>query len=650
MATVIGTQNERVFAIKRWLGLHESPDGDTKLKMGESAVSRNFRITQDGNLQKRPGNVAVFDSALGTIKAICTGILGNNDKEHIFALVDDDPANHLTSSLYDFWDDTAGDFDLTVIDSGLDLSGPVALMFIFNGNLYFNTDSSFYVYNGTTVKSIKPDYNNVYSDNIDPYIPLIEIALTPGGSGELLEQVNKLTRKRRVWLSPDGSATTFQLPEKDLLSIYSAKKTSDGTAVTIQSKSEANGTLTFSSAPAAGTNTIEVTYAVKLPVGATDPYITLVGEHYCEFYNGDQNNRIFLYGSSNKTYYSGINYDGQPDPTYFPDMNEIAVGDDSTDITALVRYNSRLLCFKENETYTIQSGQQMLDDGTLIPAFYLTPVHKSIGNVPLGQVQLVMNTPISLCGTDVYSWSGNKYGTMTADERQCTRVSDRVYKTLARFNFERCACFDDNYHRDYYISDYKTGNTLVWHYAIDAWSFYTNVSIRHPFEFHGKMYFASNYSKVDDEIVWDDWGNYGSLQTLDETVWRDYIGTEDSKTIPCYWESGSMDFGMAYQRKYSAMLWIGLHPQRRSEVYVTVKTDKITSLTEKLIGYGFINFNMADFNHWTFNTVHRPIIKRLKIKAKKFVYYKLIFKTDTDYSTVTMTTAEIRVRFTGYAK
>ena len=56
MARITGSANERVFQIKAWGGLNENPDGDTKLKMGEAAVMRNFRITRDGNLQRRPGS------------------------------------------------------------------------------------------------------------------------------------------------------------------------------------------------------------------------------------------------------------------------------------------------------------------------------------------------------------------------------------------------------------------------------------------------------------------------------------------------------------------------------------------------------------------------------------------------------------------
>ena len=50
MAKITGTSGEKIFTLKQFLGLHQNPDGDTKLKFGESAEMRNFRITRDGNL------------------------------------------------------------------------------------------------------------------------------------------------------------------------------------------------------------------------------------------------------------------------------------------------------------------------------------------------------------------------------------------------------------------------------------------------------------------------------------------------------------------------------------------------------------------------------------------------------------------------
>ena len=59
-----GTANESVFKIDKFLGLNENPDGDTKLRMGEASAIRNWKVTRDRNLKRRPGfhTVATLDS------------------------------------------------------------------------------------------------------------------------------------------------------------------------------------------------------------------------------------------------------------------------------------------------------------------------------------------------------------------------------------------------------------------------------------------------------------------------------------------------------------------------------------------------------------------------------------------------------------
>lgn len=623
MAKIIAAQNERVFQIKEWLGLHESADGDTNLKLGEGPVCRNFKITQDKKLKKRPGSKLMFrppDNDWGVCQGLWSGVVGQ--REEVLGI--------FGGYLYRLWCDHVVDGhqketweavkigDLNPSDHGRGLR---VTIFGFNGKVYISHLSWYYVYDEAGLRAV------------DPYVPLIEIAVTPLGAGTLLEQVNKLTTKRRVWLSPDGNATVFQLPEKLITSVEYAKLTADGSAVAYSANLQA-GEVTFASAPAQGINTIEVCYST----GSIDPVFS---QPYVEFYNGDQDNRVFLYGSSNKAYYSGINYNGEPDATYFPDLNEIEVGDSGSKITGLIRYNSRLLCFKEDSTYTIQYGQYMLEDGSITPAFYLTPVHKSIGNEAPGQVQLVMNSPISIHGGAAYSWTGTSFGNMTADERQVKRISDRVYDTLNSFSRASIRCFDDNDHSEYYIIDTTQDKALVWNYAADAWYLYTGLDMRHPMLFHGEFYFASAQTGG---------ARKPCVCQLDSDVPYDERDNGDRDSIDCRWESGHMSFGADYQRKYSAMLWVGIKPASHGEVWVTVQTDRNGSMTEKVVGHSWASFANANFAAWSFSTSHRPKLRRLKIKAKKFVYYKLIFYTNTNDSTATVTASDIRVRFTGYAK
>ena len=85
-------------------------------------------------------------------------------------------------------------------------------------------------------------------------------------------------------------------------------------------------------------------------------------------------------------------------------------------------------------------------------------------------------------------------------------------------------------------------------------------------------------------------------------------------------------------------------------MYVTVQTDRKSVYTEKVVASRLSTFDPANFAHWSFSVNRKPHMKKLKIKAKKFVFYKLIFKSDSSDSTATLLAADIRVRQTGYAK
>lgn len=604
MANITGSASEKVFQIQKWLGLNENPDGDTKLKMGEAAAMRNFRVTRDGNLQKRPGTRALWTVEEDyPIDAVWSGIISGSP--YFMAICN--------GKLYSIGANG-------VVQLAGTFSGTVERphMFGFQDELYILTGSEYYRYDGNTLEVV------------EGYVPIIAVAVTPEGGGELLEQVNKLSKGRRVWISPDGTATTFKLPET-YVAVTAIRKTSDNSTVTGYTPHPADGTVVFDSAPEAGTSTLEIEYTV-----ANDFRSQVTGMHFSETYNGTQDSRVFLYGDgSNKALYSDIDHDGQARADYFPDQNEVRVGVENTPITGMIRHYSALAVFKTDGTYGIQYGNVTLATGDIIPAFYVSPVNRAIGNEAPGQVQLVLNNPYTLFGQDVYEWRNSSYysSNLTRDERQARRISDRVYATIHSFDTQNCICFDDNYHQEYYICN-PDGRTLVHGYATDAWYYYTNFP-------------AKCFAAVQNELYYG--ADDGKIYHVSNTYNYDQRDGELS-TIDCYWESGAMSFGSDYQRKNSAMLWIGIKPEAKASIDVTALTDKEATYATKNVNYSLFDFEHIDFSDFTFSTNDKPQMRRLKIKPKKFVFYKLIFKTNSDNTSVTVTSADIRVRMMGYAK
>ena len=84
MANIVSTSETKIYQIKKWLGLNESPDGDTHMKMGEAAEMRNFRITAENHLQIRPGYGLLAELSSGNpVRGMWSGYIAG--KHHVLA-------------------------------------------------------------------------------------------------------------------------------------------------------------------------------------------------------------------------------------------------------------------------------------------------------------------------------------------------------------------------------------------------------------------------------------------------------------------------------------------------------------------------------------------------------------------------------------
>ena len=604
MATISGSSQEKIFSLKAFLGLHQNPDGDTKLKFGEAADMRNFRITRDGNLQKRPGTrtLATLDET-EPVRGLWNGYVNG---EEVF----------LAACAGKLWKLTPDEELFSAAELGEINTSSDVHMFGFSNIVYIINGAEYKQYDGTALS------------DVDGYRPLVAIAIPPDAGGETLEQVNKLVGTRRAWISPDGEGSTFQLPEKGLQSLDYVKdlKTGENLESAAYSYDLEAGTVTFTEAPPQTVNSYEIGWTM-----AQNFRSQVSAMRYSELYSGTQDTRVFLYGDgSNKAIYSGLDYDGKPRADYFPDLNEVAVGDENTPITSLIRHYSTLVCYKTGSAWAIQYGLVTMADGLQTEAFYVTPINRSIGNAALGQVRLVLNAPYTLHGNDLYEWrnTASYSSNLSVDERQAKRISDRIYSTLNGFDLSKCFCWDDNDSQEFYIC--CDGKALVYNYAADAWYSYENFPVACMANRHGELCIGSPDGKIKHL-------NY-------------MYKSDDDEAIDAYWESGSMSFNQDYMRKYSAMLWVGIKPESAGEVEVTVQTDRKSAYSEKVIATSLATFREANFARWSFRVNRKPFMTRLKIKAKKFVSYKLIFKTNSPDTTVTLLAADIKVRYTGMAK
>ena len=111
-----------------------------------------------------------------------------------------------------------------------------------------------------------------------------------------------------------------------------------------------------------------------------------------------------------------------------------------------------------------------------------------------------------------------------------------------------------------------------------------------------------------------------------------------------------MDFGADFQRKYSSQLYVSMLPQNNSQMTITAATDKRAEYMKKTVASTLFSFDNFGFSRLTFDTNSTPKIRRVRLKVKKFVYYKLIFKVEAPGARATVLGYDQTVRYASMAK
>lgn len=628
MARIMGGDDIKVVQIRAFLGLNENPDGETTLKVGEFSRMRNFRVTQDHHLQKRPG-----------AKTLLKLTPGQTGERHLFGV----------------WHGAVGGAEYTLLNYDgkllalkLAADAPVGTSlseWITAGRAkevgtaaaadthFFGFDGKVYLLDGTHYAAW--DGGTGGFQEVEGYAPLIQTATTPGGSGTLLENVNRLTAKRRVEFSPDGKAAVFVLPEREIGGVDSV--TLNGEPVTGYTVSAAEGKVTFTAAPAEGTNTLEIAYHK-----GTGARAEVTGMRYSELFNGAADTRVFLYGDgSNKALYSGVRYDtGKPSAEYFPDLGEVAVGEGNTPLTALVRHYGRLMAYKPSSAWVITAGSITTRENRAVAAFYVSPVNRQFGNEAAGQVKLLENDPLTLDNGSVYLWH-NSNGYISNSENNAKRISDRVGATLAGFDLAGVKTY--NLKRDHEFWLVAGRDAVIYNYANDTWYIYTGLPFRIPVEADGEVYgFGEDGRVVHVAYAYHNDDAEAEVEQGSEE--------DEARIIDCYAETGAMDFGRDWQLKYSPMLFVAIRPEAHARIYVTVESNRRSGYPEKLVSANLSTFSHVDFAHFSFITNRKPQVRRLRMKVKKAAFYRIIYKSHDATATATVIETDVRLRLAGMVK
>ena len=580
--------------IENFLGLNESPDGDSGLKMGEAADMTNFRITAEGNLKKMSGySLYTSDEGAEDIDGMCQW-------GSLFIFITDGKV---------FTYNGTANAEL-VFDTGVTLTAGKATLFVFNDKLYILNGHEYLSWAGGTAKIIK----------VAGYVPTIAIATPPAGGGTLYEPINQLTGQKIQKFSGDNATEIYQLAETgiasvDLVTVGGVTKT----VTTDYTVDLTAGTVSFGTAPAEGIDNV----SIKWTKAVTN---NLLKMKYVSFFGGENNTRVFAYGDgSNTIYYSELESGStKVSAEYFPELNIMDIDLDSVPVTSLVPYYGRLFIFKEDSVYYATYSTITGDSGDVIVAFPTNNVTKSIGCSVYNGALSIPNGIIFPASDGIYIAKGG----YVYEQMSENLISQRVNFTYGGFTQSNILTVNNQDIGECWFID---GNdVLIYNYRNDTWYKLDILEAAKAVLYHnGTLYFGNDG---------------GEIFSFDNAL--SFAGEK----INASWESGSMDFGYFNRKKWIDRIWLTLKSEANSSVTLDLESDITSDYPEKDMAHGLATFLTVNFANFSFNTNNKPASKMARIKAKKFTFLKLILKNDTATDTCTVMNITAPVEIGGITK
>lgn len=379
------------------------------------------------------------------------------------------------------------------ITSGLPLKK--GLFINFNRLLYYLNDG-YYQFDGETWKEV------------EPYIPELVINRKPDGSySDAIENYNRVGSGFKNIFHGDGTSKEYILTDKNLDDKMPICEV-DGENVTAFTFDRVNGKVTFTTAPAKGTNNVVIT-AYKTEQDYID---TILNNKYYATYGGNNNSRLFLAGGGESIYY----YSAVFDATYFPESNNATLGNGEEDITGFGEQYDVLMVFKPREIYSLE--YYVDDEG--IGQFQSKLVNAKMGCDVPHSIQLINNLLVWCSTIDGVC---TLVSTNIEDERNVRVISRnieggyRISGLLQEANLKNALSVD--WDSKYILS--VNGKAYVWDYLMTpysntgkldqdakrlAWYLFNNFNSECYIKAERDLYYASGTKLVTLNDTYNDFG------------------------------------------------------------------------------------------------------------------------------------------------
>lgn len=594
-------QQSQIITMKDFRGINQTGT-PTQIDAAESPDLLNMVLDQYGQLDKRNGYKRVFPTSLGA---------GKINGLYQYRKLNGTVINLLAhgTKLYT-WDGT-GAQPVSIYSGKADAP---TRFFTFGNYCYMLDGTNYLRYDGTTVTTVESA----------AYVPTLTISRAPAGGGTPFENFNLLSPGFKDSFSGDATATAYQLSLTGLdatpvTAVVNGVAKVETTHFTVN---RTTGIVTWLTAPGTGVANNVVITAYKTVAGYPDRVKKCKG---FEIYGGTNDTRIFFF--DHPTDINTLRRCGLADPTYWPELAYAKVGSDAGAIKRLVKQFSYCDIIKEptpNDTTIYSMSFQLDADG--VATFPIVPLNSIVGMNAPDSLQLIENVPTFLSPQGVFEI----IGTNVSDERNVSRISDKVHPSLLSEDAPQNAASVD-FDKKYFIS--LNGSCYVYDYRQQVWYIWDNIPASCFLEVDERLYFGSSAA--------------GLLYRFTKTVDTDaYV--DDGEAIKAHWKSKIFSFEDDEHQKLVEKVFFSLRPGVRASADLFYATDRTASGDVQGTGVtarvDLLDFTELDFDRFSFQTSALPQEVAAKIKAKKIVYFQIILQNDRLDESMGILSVGIKVR------
>jgi len=472
----------------------------------------NFRIGEDGSLQKRPGTQMLFNFP-EKIRSHWSGYLNGTFRLYLLS----------GNTLYLSYPHTNS---YTAIGEVSTVSGPAAF-FSLQGTLYMSDGEDLYcIRNDQLTRAVG-------------YVPLYGKDWDNDNMGEIHEPFNILNPHVRITYHVSAPPSIFlRVPEK-IVSVEAIFR---------------NGLRLPDDAFQLNTeyNVIEID-----DLAAEDfleVYLTF--EHnlshlrrlFCSmrgsvFFGAPEKSRTFFFGADGSdTIFCTENVAPEEldhacriyrsDPLYLPEGNDFRMGERNYPIHGALRHKNNLLIFTEGETWL---GGVDSTGHTALPSIL---VNSELGALSSDAYVLAQNDPITISRHGLYLWQSED---PDVTQRDAVRISQAIDEILTTENLKSAALFYDSMRDELWLNLPERNEIWIYSMKRGEWFCFTGISVDRFFDADGQVGFFSG-SKVG---------------VFDPTLSCDLSLDGTYNQIPAVYESGPLDFDTEQRKNLSELSLCG---------------------------------------------------------------------------------------------